>query len=280
MFNTNMKNSELKEDNEKVNDKKLENIKSSAYSSTLAKLGDNIVVGPYAIIEDDVEIGNDCEIGSHAVIYNGARIGDRVKIKQAAAVSNVCQDLKYTGEEAYFYIGDDTVIREYVTLHKGTSETGFSKVGKKCLMMAYSHVAHDVVIGDNCIIANSVQIAGHVNIEDYVIIGGSTPVHQFCNVGQHSMIGGGLRVPKDVPPYVMGGSEPLRFSGLNLIGLRRRGFSNEDIMTLKKAYQILFYSGLNVSDALKKMSEELGENPYVQNIIKFIEKSSRGIFGK
>jgi len=258
----------------------MSHIHLTAIVSGQAKIGDNIIVGPYAIIEDDVEIGNDCEIGPHAVIYNGARLGDRVKIKQAAAVSNVSQDLKYAGEEAFFYIGDDTVIREYVTLHKGTAETGFSKVGKNCLLMAYSHVAHDVVIGDNCIIANSVQVAGHVNIEDYVIIGGSTPVHQFCNVGQHSMIGGGFRIVKDVPPYVMGGSEPLRFSGLNLIGLRRRGFSNEDIMTLKKAYHILYNSGMNFSDALKKMSADLGENPYVQNVINFVKNSSRGIFGK
>ncbi|MGD8305406.1 MAG: acyl-ACP--UDP-N-acetylglucosamine O-acyltransferase [Ignavibacteria bacterium] len=258
----------------------MNNIHQTAIVSSKAKLGDNIVVSPYAIIEDDVEIGNDCEIGPHATIYNGARLGNRVKIKQAAAVSNVSQDLKYAGEEAYFYVGDDSVIREYVTLHKGTAETGFSRVGKNCLLMAYSHVAHDVVVGDNCIIANSVQIAGHVNIEDYVIIGGSTPVHQFCNVGQHSMIGGGFRIVKDVPPYVMGGSEPLRFSGLNLIGLRRRGFSNDDIMTLKKAYQILYYSGLNFSEALDKISEELGENQYVQNVIKFVKNSSRGIFGR
>jgi UDP-N-acetylglucosamine acyltransferase len=258
----------------------MNNIHPTAIVSGKAKLGDNILVSPYAIIEDDVEIGIDCEIGPHAVIYNGARVGNRVKIKQGAAVSNVSQDLKYAGEEAYFYIGDDTVIREFVTLHKGTSETGLSRVGKNCLFMAYSHVAHDVVVGDNCIIANSVQIAGHVHIEDYVIIGGSTPVHQFCNVGQHSMIGGGFRIVKDVPPYVMGGSEPLKFSGLNLIGLRRRGFSNDDIMTLKKAYQILYFSGMNISEAIKKISEELGDNPYVQNVIKFIEKSSRGIFGK
>jgi UDP-N-acetylglucosamine acyltransferase len=258
----------------------MNNIHSTAIVSGKAKLGDNIIVGPYAIIEDDVEIGNDCEIGPYAVLYNGARLGSRIKIKQSAAVSNVSQDLKYAGEVTYFYIGDDTVIREFVTLHKGTSETGQSRIGKNCLFMAYSHVAHDVVVGDNCIIANSVQIAGHVTIEDYVIIGGSTPVHQFCNVGQHSMIGGGFRIVKDVPPYVMGGSEPLKFSGLNLIGLRRRGFSNDDIMTIKKAYQLLYYSGMNFSEALKRISQELGDNPYVQNIIKFVEKSHRGIFGK
>lgn len=258
----------------------MSSIHATAIVSSKAVIGDNIIVGPYAVIEDDVEIGNDCEIGPHAVVYNGARIGNRVKIKQGAAVSNVCQDLKYAGEEAYFYIGDDTTIREFVTLHKGTTETGFSRVGKNCLLMAYAHVAHDVVLGDNCIIANSVQIAGHVNIEDYVIIGGSTPVHQFCHVGQHSMIGGGFRIVKDVPPYVMGGSEPLKFSGLNLVGLRRRGFSNDDIMTLKQAYQILYYSGKNISEAVKVIEEKFGDNQCVQNVINFINNSQRGIFGK
>jgi len=204
-----------------------------------ANLGDNITIGAYSVVEDDVEIGDECEIGPHVVIYNGARIGSRVKIKQGSSVSNVPQDLKFANEESFFYIGDDTVIREFVTLHRGTVDTGHSKVGKNCLLMAYAHVAHDVIVGDNCIIANGVQIAGHVLIEDYVIIGGCTPVHQFCKVGQHSMIGGGFRIVQDVPPYVLAGNEPLRYAGLNLIGLRRRGFSNNDIMILKKAYQLL-----------------------------------------
>ena len=255
-------------------------IHPSAIVSGKANLGDNIIVSAYAVIEDDVEIGNDCEIGPHAVIYNGARIGNRVKIKQGAAVSNVSQDLKYANEEAFFYIGDDTTIREFVTLHKGTKETGRSKVGKNCLFMAYSHVAHDVVFGDNCIIANSVQIGGHVEVEDFVIIGGSTPVHQFSKIGEHSMIGGGFRVTKDVPPYVIAGSEPLKYAGLNLIGLRRRGFSNEDIQTLKKTYELIYNSGLNVSDAVKKIKQEFGGHKLVQNVVQFIEKSKRGIIGR
>ena len=146
--------------------------------------------------------------------------------------------------------------------------------------MAYAHVAHDVVMGDNCIIANSVQIAGHVTIEDYVIIGGGTPVHQFCKVGQHSMTGGGFRIVKDVPPYVIAGNEPLKFHGLNLIGLRRRGFSNEDIMTLKEVYKSIYDSGMNVSRAIEKIKIEMGEHKLVQNVINFIENSNRGIIGR
>ncbi len=258
----------------------MNNIHPTAIVSGKAKLGDNITISPYAVVEDDVEIGNDCEIGPHTVIYNGARIADRVIIKQGAAVSNVSQDLKYAGEEAYFYIGEDTIIREFATLHKGTKETGFSRVGKNCLLMAFCHVAHDVVVGDNCIIANSVLLAGHTLIEDYVIIGGITPVHQFCKVGQHSMIGGGFRIVKDVPPYVLAGSEPLKYAGLNSIGLRRRGFSNDDIMILKKTYTLLYNSGLNFSAAKMKIKEELGENHLVQNVLQFLDSCTRGIIGK
>jgi UDP-N-acetylglucosamine acyltransferase len=258
----------------------MNNIHPTAIVSGKARLGDNITISPYAIIEDDVEIGNDCEIGPNAVIYNGARISDRVIIKQGAAVSNVSQDLKYAGEEAYFYIGEDTVIREFVTLHKGTKKTGFSKVGKNCLLMACSHVAHDAVVGDNCVIANAVLIAGHTVIEDYVIIGGITGVHQFCKVGQHSIIGGVFRIVKDVPPYVMAGSEPLKYAGLNSIGLRRRGFSNDDIMTLKKTYNLLYNSGLNFSQAKVKIKEELGEHKLVQNVLQFLDSCTRGIIGK
>lgn len=258
----------------------MNNIHPTAIVSGKARLGDNITIDPYAIIEDDVEIGNDCEIGPNAVIYNGARIADRVQIKQGAAVSNVPQDLKYDGEEAYFYIGEDTVVREFATLHRGTKETGFSRVGKNCLLMAFCHIAHDVVVGDNCVIANSCLLAGHAVVEDYVIIGGITPVHQFCKVGQHSMIGGGFRIVKDVPPYILAGSEPLKYAGVNSIGLNRRGFSSDDIMTLKKTYTLLYNSGLNFSDAIKKIAEEFGEHNLVQNVVEFIKKSDRGIIGR
>lgn len=255
----------------------MNNIHTTAVVSTKARLGENITIGPYSIINDDVEIGNDCHIGPHTVIYDGARIGNRVKIFQGASIANIPQDLKFNGDPTQFIIGDDTTIHEFVTLHRGTHETGFSKIGKNCLLMAYAHVAHDSVVGDNCILANGVQVAGHVNIEDFVIIGGLTPVHQFCNVGQHAMIGGGFRIVQDVPPFVLAGSEPLRYSGLNIIGLRRRGFSNENILALKEAYTTLYNSGLNFSQAREKIQSEMGDNACVALVLDFLKKSTRGI---
>ncbi|MFO7445951.1 MAG: acyl-ACP--UDP-N-acetylglucosamine O-acyltransferase [Ignavibacteriaceae bacterium] len=255
-------------------------IHSTAIVSSEAKLGDNIIISPYAIVEDNVEIGNNCYIGPHAVIYNGARIRNNVKIFQAASVANDPQDLGYAGEETEFIIDDGTTIRECVTLHKGTKSTGFSRVGKNCFLMAYSHVGHDTVVGDNCIFANAVQLAGHVEIEDNVIIGGGTVVHQFCRMGKHTMTGGGYRVTQDMPPFILSAGEPLQYKGLNVIGLRRRGFSNDDISTLKKAYSYLYDKSMNVSQAREKIIPEFGENQYVKDILEFLQKSKRGIIGK
>ncbi len=258
----------------------MDNIHPTAIVSSKAKLGNNITVAPYAIIHADVEISNDCYIGPHAVIYNGARLGNRVKIFQAASVANVPQDLKFNYEESIFVIGDDTMVREFAALHRGTKDTGMSSIGKNCLIMAYSHVAHDCIVGDNCILANGVQLAGHVTLEDYVIIGGMTPVHQFCKIGQHAMIGGGFRVTQDVPPYILAANEPLQYSGLNVIGLRRRGFSADDIMMLKKAYSYIYNKSLNISQAKEKINAELSENQFVRNVLEFLAKSNRGIVGK
>lgn len=252
-------------------------IHSTAQISSSAKIGENVEIGPFTYIEEDVIIGDNCYIGPHVCIYNGARIGNNVILYQGASVSNIPQDLKYAGEEALFHIGDNTVIREFATLHKGTVETGYSQIGSNCLVMAYGHIAHDCIIGNNCIIANIVQIGGHVEIEDHVIIGGGTPIHQFSKIGQHSMVGGGFRVIADIPPYVLAGGEPLKYSGLNLIGLRRRGFSNDDINTIKSAYNILYNSGLNISQAKEKMQETYPDNAYVKNILDFISKSNRSI---
>ena len=245
-----------------------------------AELGNNITILPYTVIEDNVEIGDDCIIGPHAVLYNGARIGKRVKINQSASVAHIPQDLKFGNEESLFIVGDDTVIHEFVTLHRGTKDTGFSRVGSNCLLMAYSHVAHDCEIGNNCIFANGVQIGGHVTIEDYVIIGGMTPVHQFCKVGQHAMVGGGYRVVQDIPPYILAAKEPLGYEGLNVVGLRRRGFSNDDIFTLKKAYGYIYSGSNNLSQARVKLEEEFPGHPLVKNILDFINNSKRGIIGR
>jgi UDP-N-acetylglucosamine acyltransferase len=255
-------------------------IHPTAIVSGKAKIGNNVTILPYAIIEDNVEIGDDCTIGPNAVIYNGARIGNRVRIHQSASVANIPQDLKFANEDSLFIIDDDTIIREFVTLHRGTNDTGFSRIGKKCLLMAYAHVAHDSVIGDNCILSNGVQIAGHVKIEDYVIIGGLSPVHQFCIVGQHAMIGGGFRAVQDVPPYILAANEPLEYKGLNLVGLRRRGFKLPDIEALKKAYGYIYSKSMNVSQAKEKIIEELGDNLLVKNVLDFLGRSKRGLIGK
>jgi len=258
----------------------MNNIHSTAIVSSNAKIGANISVGPYAIIEDDVETGDDCSIGPHAVLYSGARLGNRVKILQAASVANLPQDLKFKNEKTLFIIGDDTIVREFATLHRGTMETGKSQVGKNCLLMAYSHIPHDCSVGDNCIIANAVQIGGHAHIEDYVIIGGLTAVHQFCLIGQHAMVGGGLRIPQDVPPFILTADDPARYVGINVIGLKRRGFSNDDIEILKKTYGYLYSKSLNISQARKKIEAKFADNKHVKSVLSFLDKSKRGIIGK
>jgi len=256
------------------------NIHPTAIIDPKSKLGDNLIVGPYAIIEADVEIGDDCSIGPNAVVYNGARIGNRVKIFQGASVANFPQDLKFSGEPTLFIIGDNTVVREFATLHRGTKETGKSEIGKNCLLMAYAHVAHDCSVGENCIIANAVQIGGHAHIEDWVIIGGSTAVHQFSLIGEHAMVGGGIRITQDVPPFILTSHDPATYVGLNVIGLRRRGFNPEDIQILKEAYGYIYSKSLNVSQAVEVIKEKFGENIYTQKIINFLSKSKRGIVGK
>lgn len=252
----------------------------TAVVSSKAQLGENVVVDKYAIINDDVIIGDESYIGPFAVVYDGARIGKRVKIMQSASVANIPQDLGFRFEESVFEIGDDTVIREFVTLHRGTKATGKSVVGKNCFLMAYSHVAHDCVLGDNIIMANSVQLAGHVHIQDSAVIGGGTVVHQFCTIGRNVMIGGGHKVVQDVPPFITAAEWPLQFKGVNLIGLRRKGFAANDIQTIKKAYTFLYDNSLNVSQAKEKIELELGDNDYVKMILEFLASSKRGIIGK
>ena len=258
----------------------MNSIHPTAIVSNKAKIGDNNIIHPFTIIEDDVEIGDGCEIGPSAVIYNGARIANRVKIYQGASIAHRPQDLKFGNESTQFYIGDDTVIHEFATFHRGTKEIGFSRVGKNCLFMAYTHVAHDCVIGDNVIFANLVQIGGHVHIDDWVILAGASAVHQFSFVGKHSMVGANSLVAKDVPPFVMSGRFPIRYEGLNKVGLRRRGFTDEDIEIIKKTYDMIYNSGLNVSQAIAKAETELGSNQHVQDIIKFVRASKRGIITK
>jgi UDP-N-acetylglucosamine acyltransferase len=258
----------------------MNSIHPTAIVSSKSKIGDNNVIKAFTIIEDDVEIGNDCQIGPSAVLYNGARIGNRVKIFQSASIAHRPQDLKFGDEATYFYVGDDTVIHEFVTFHRGTQETGFSRVGKNCLFMAYTHVAHDCVVGDNVIFANLVQIGGHVHIEDWVILAGACAVHQFSSVGKHAMVGANSLVVKDVPPFVLSGRFPIRYEGLNKVGLRRRGFNDEDLAIIKKTYDTIYNSGFNVSQAIAKVELEYGANQHVKDIINFVRASKRGIISK
>jgi UDP-N-acetylglucosamine acyltransferase len=255
----------------------MSNIHSSALISPKAELGDNISVGPFTVIEDNVKIGNNCIIGPNVIIYDGARIGNNVKIYQGASVANHPQDLKFNNEESVFEIGDNTIIREFATLHRGTIELKKSVIGKNCLLMAYAHGAHACIVGDNCIHANCVQLGGHVEIDDWVIIGGGTLVHQFEKVGKHAMIGGGFRITSDVPPFVLAAGEPLNYNGLNTIGLRRRGFSNDDIYKLKEIYSFIYSKGLNLSQAKDKIKANYDQDPLAETILEFIEKSTRGI---
>ncbi len=255
-------------------------IHPTALVSNKAEIGNGTSIGPYTIVEDDVKIGNNCIIGPYVGIYQGARIGNKVKIYQGASVSNHPQDLKFANEESIFEIGDETIVREFATLHRGTIESRLSKVGKNCLLMAYSHVAHDCSVGDNCILANSVQLGGHVEIGDWVIIGGGSLVHQFGKIGMHAMIGGGYRVVVDVPPYVLTAGDPLKFEGLNVIGLRRRGFSNDEIFKLKSIYNIIFSQNLNLSKAKEKIESEYKEDKLAITVLDFLANSKRGIIKK
>jgi UDP-N-acetylglucosamine acyltransferase len=252
-------------------------IHTTALVSPQAEIGENISVGAFTVIEDNVKIGNNCIIGPNVVIYDGARIGNNVKIYQGASVANHPQDLKFDNEDSLFEIGDNTIIREFATLHRGTKELKTSIVGKNCLLMAYAHVAHDCIVGDNCILANCVQIGGHVEIEDWVIIGGGTLVHQFEKIGKHAMIGGGFRITSDVPPYILAAGEPLKYNGLNVVGLRRRGFSNEDIFELKDIYSLIYSQGLNLSQAKERIQADYAENMLAQSVLEFIAKSNRGL---
>ncbi|MFA6467963.1 MAG: acyl-ACP--UDP-N-acetylglucosamine O-acyltransferase [Bacteroidota bacterium] len=253
-------------------------IHSTAIVSGKAQIAEGVVVDPYAIIEDDVTIGEGTYIGPHTLIANGARIGKNCKIHKGAVVSTPPQDLSYKNEPTLFELGDNSTIREFCTLNRGTAKQHLkSSVGSNCLLMAYVHVAHDCVIGNNVIIANSVQMAGHITIQDYAIIGGLSAIHQFVTIGAHTMIGGHFRIPKDVPPYIIAGGWPVSFERLNIIGLRRRGFSKEALDALNDAYRILYLSKLNVSQGVEKIKSTMAITLEIQNLLDFIEASKRGI---
>jgi len=245
--------------------------------SSKARLGERVTIKAFAVVQDDVELGDDCVVESHAVLMDGARVGKNNYIGYGAVISGPPQDISYKNEPTTCEIGDNNSFREYCTMHRGTKATGKTVIGSNGFFMAYTHVAHDCRVGDNVIFANCVALGGHVHVGNYAFIGGLTPVHQFCKIGDQVMIGGGLRVTKDVPPFILAGGTPLVFEGLNLIGLRRRGFSHANIELIESAFEILYHGGLNFSQAVLELEKRNYELPEIQKLIAFVKESKRGI---
>jgi len=242
-----------------------------------ARIGKDVSIGPYSIIGEHVEIGDGCSIGSCARIEGRTTFGKNNRVFHGAAIGSIPQDLKYRGADSLVTIGDDNIFREFVTINMATGDGESTVIGDKNLLMAYVHVAHNCIIGDNIILANSVNLAGHVIVEDYTIIGGVVPVHQFVTIGSHSFIGGGSRIAKDIPPFVKVAGNPPRIGGINIVGLRRRGFTNEQLVQIKTAYRYLYRSELNVTQAIEKIKSELPDTPEIRMLIEFIRNSRRGI---
>jgi len=248
-----------------------------AYVHPQAKLAKNVVIEPFVNIEKNVEIGAGTWIGSNVTIMEGARIGKNCKIFPGAVIAAIPQDMKYNGEDTLVRIGDNNTIREFVTINRGTKASYETVVGNNTLLMAYVHIAHDCIIGNNVIMANAVMLAGHVIVDDWAIIGGMVPVLQFCHIGAHSIIAGGSGVAKDVPPFTKAARNPLSYVGINSIGLRRRGFTTEVINKIQDIYRIIFLKGYNVSQAVEIIEAKVEATPERDEILSFINNSSRGI---
>lgn len=248
-----------------------------SYIHESSKLAEGVHIDPFTMIHENVEIGEGTWIGSNVTIFSGAKIGRNCKIFPGAVIAAIPQDLKFQGEDSNVEIGDNTTIRECVTISRGTIDKRITKIGNNCLLMAYVHIAHDCIVGNNVIIANSVQVAGHVSVDDWAIIGGSSAIHQFVKVGMHSMISGGSLVRKDVPPFTKAAREPLSYAGVNSLGLRRRGFSSESISHIQEVYRYLFLNSLNNSRALEEIEINLPATKERDEIVNFIRSSERGV---
>jgi UDP-N-acetylglucosamine acyltransferase len=242
-----------------------------------AQLGKDITVDPFAVIEDEVTIGDGTHVMTHAVIMKKVVIGKSCKIFPGAVFGAIPQDLKFNGEETIVQIGNNTTVRECVTINRGTKDKWKTVVGNNCLLMAYSHIAHDCLLGDYVIIANSVQLAGHVEIGDHAIIGGMAAAIQFSKIGAHTYIAGGTEVIKDVPPYIKAGRSPLCYVGVNSVGLQRRGFTSEKINSISEIYRNIYLRGLNITQATQIIEKELPESEEKTEILQFIKDSKRGI---
>lgn len=253
-------------------------IHSTAIIHPGARLGEGVAIGPYAVIGEEVVIGDGTTVGPHAVIEGWTEIGRDNRIFQFASVGAIPQDLKYHGERTCLRLGDRNTVREFVTLHLGTEAGGGETViGNDNLFMAYAHVAHDCRVGNRVILANGATLAGHVTVDDFAILGGLSAVHQFARVGKHAMISGGAMVTQDIPPFTIAQGDRAKAVGLNLIGMQRRGFSEETIRGLKKAYKLVFRSGLRLEAALQRIADEIDDDPEVRAFADFIRTSERGI---
>ena len=240
-------------------------------------IGKNSKIDPFSYIGEDVSIGDNCWIGNNVTLYPGSKIGNNVKIFPGAVISSEPQDLKFEGEKTTVEIGDNTTIREFVTISRGTNDRLKTSIGKNCLIMAYSHIAHDCIIHDNCVIVNNVQIGGHVIVDNFAIIGGGTLIHQFSKIGTHAMVAGGSLVRKDVPPFCKAGKEPLSFKGVNTIGLNRRNFNSENINQIQNIYRIIYLEGRNTSQAINKIENDIKDSNEKKVVLDFIKNSDRGI---
>jgi UDP-N-acetylglucosamine acyltransferase len=252
-------------------------ISNLAFVHPDAKLGNDVTVEPFAYIADNVVIGDGTWIGPNATVMYGARIGKNCKVFPSAVVSGIPQDLKFVGEETTAEIGDNTTIREGVTVNRGTVAAGKTVVGSNCLLMAYSHIGHDCFIGNHCIIGNATGLAGEVKVDDWAILSGGTLVHQFARIGAHVMVGGGSKIRIDVPPFIKADREPLSYMGLNSVGLTRRGFEKERIDEIHNIYRAFYQNGMNISKALDYVEKEFKPTPDRDYIIKFIRNSERGV---
>jgi UDP-N-acetylglucosamine acyltransferase len=252
-------------------------IHNSALISSQSKIGKNVSIGPYCIIEDNVIIGDNTKIDAYTIIKQFSEIGLNNHIFSHCVIGEIPQDKKFKGEKTKLIIGDNNIIREFCTINRGTIELGTTKIGNDCLLMAYVHIGHDCIVNNNIILANGVQLGGHVIIEDYAIVGGLTPVHQFCKIGEHALVGGGLRVVQDIPPFIIANGQPLKFSGINSLGLRRRNFKSNQRTNIKKAYKLIYNSNYNTTQALEQIKNNLNIKNEVLTIIEFINDSSRGI---
>ncbi|WP_029903745.1 acyl-ACP--UDP-N-acetylglucosamine O-acyltransferase [Prevotella sp. 10(H)] len=255
----------------------MSNISQQAYIHPEAILGENITIEPFSFIDKNVEIGDGTIIMSGANIREGSRVGKNCRISPGAVIGGTPQDLKFKGEDSLAIVGDNTTVRECVTINRGTASKGYTKVGSNCLLMAYSHIAHDCILGDYVIVGNATQLAGEVEVEHHAILSGGTLVHQFSRIGAHVMIQGGTRLGKDIPPYIIAGREPVCYSGVNLVGLRRNGYPNEKINEIQEIYRIIYQSGYNFTDAINKIEKDFEETAEMRLIVDFVKSSARGI---